>query len=49
MEEEFLEEDVADYQKGEGMIILEEFFKTLIDFPYAIQNYLIILPLNFIL
>lgn len=47
-EEEFLEEDIADYRKGEGMIILEEFFKTLLDIPEAIQHYFIIAPLNFV-
>jgi hypothetical protein len=45
-EEQILEEDVADYQKGEGQIILEEFLITLVDLPGAIQDYLVIAPLN---
>ena len=43
-----LEEDVADYRKGESQIIVEEFVVTLLDLPSAIQTYLILNPLIFV-
>ena len=47
-EEEILEEDVADYRKGESQIIVEEFVVTLLDLPGAIQTYLVLYPLIFV-
>jgi len=47
-EEEVLEEDMADYRKGEGQIIVEEFMITLMDLPGTIQYLFIIAPLNFL-
>ena len=48
LEEEYLEEEVADYRKGEGQIIVEEFLVTLLDLPGALQYLLFIAPLNFV-